>query len=88
MQMHVDGADQRRVGEAEIDRPAYRVDIPVVEAGILSAARANREPDRGAQERSEYRQWSRRSGFSLGVHHHNLPFCVFLTNYDSSSLSL
>jgi hypothetical protein len=88
MQMHVDGADQRRIGQAEIDRPAHRVDIPVIEAGVLAAARANREPDGGSQERGEHRQWSRRSGFFLRIHHHNLPVCVFLTNYDSSSLSL
>jgi hypothetical protein len=57
--MHVDGADQRRIGQAEIDRPAHRIDIPVIKPGILCAARAEREPKpkpkRSAQEHGEDR---------------------------------
>jgi len=48
MHMDVDGADQRRIGKTEIDRPAHRVDFPIVKLdglgrrlpGLLTAARA------------------------------------------------
>ncbi len=33
MNMNVDGAHQRRIGETEIDRPAHRIDLPVVKLG-------------------------------------------------------
>jgi len=37
--MDIDGAHQRRVGEAKVHRPAHRVDLPIIElAGVLSAA--------------------------------------------------
>jgi hypothetical protein len=42
MQMDVDGADKRGVGETEIDRPAQRIDLPFLRRGRLRDARANR----------------------------------------------
>jgi len=37
--VHIDGAHQRWIGEAEIDRPAQGIDVPIVKA-VLSAAGA------------------------------------------------
>ena len=53
MYVDIDGADQRRVGKAEIDRPAQRVDLPFIgigcrrgaQAAFLAAAGAQRQPE-------------------------------------------
>ena len=42
MEVDVDRADQRRIDEAEIDRPAQRIDLPLL-AGVLGAARGGGE---------------------------------------------
>ncbi len=37
--MDIDGAHQHRIGEAEIDRPAQGIDLPIIKlAGVLSTA--------------------------------------------------
>ena len=51
MQMHVDGADERGIGQAEIDRAAQRIDLPLVgRRSVLDAAGAGRECQDGSSK--------------------------------------
>ena len=61
MQVDVDRTDQGGVGEAEVDRPPQRADLPLVAAGVLPGA--GRERQRRAHKAGHGRnaQQSRRS---------------------------
>ena len=61
MHVNVDGADQRRIGEPEIDRAAHRIDLPVVELGGLGQALAGLLPAAGAVRAQHDAQRDRRA---------------------------
>jgi hypothetical protein len=55
VQMDVDGADERGIGETEIDRPAQGIDAPFVLARCVRGA-CDQQEDHREQSRAEMRQ--------------------------------
>src|SRR5207249_5745738 len=97
MLVDVNRADERRVGQSQIDRTAHRIDSPVVRAGggltlsrtPASCARTSstagtlaRVNPRESQDRKRHqRRTAQRSSFPCEVLHHILPCSLATVTY-------
>src|SRR6266581_4384812 len=102
MLVDVNRADERRVGQSQIDRTAHRIDSPVVRAGggltlsrtpaasactSSTAGTLARVNPRESQDRKRHqRRTAQRSWFPCEVRHHILP-CSLTENSQMSYLS-
>src|SRR5439155_27071815 len=88
MLVDVNCADERRVGQSQIDRTAHRINSPVVRAGGLTLSRSAapsapasstagtlaRVNPRESQDRNRHQcSTAQRSSFPCEVLHHSLP---------------
>src|SRR5437773_6006206 len=100
MLVDVNRADERRVGQSQIDRTAHRIDSPVVRAGggltlsrtPASCARTSstagtlaRVNPRESQDRKRHQRRTAQRSFPCEVLHHEISFCMRVVQCPISS---